>query len=145
MWFLLRPALQGVQEAIDKVANEAFDPGSVCHWDHHDCQGEGFGEWSCAEGDSMGAGVLGCEGLLKSLGSHREQHAMLFARLVTVLEKRHHNGGFGVPANVSLMEMWAATDSTAIDCAAAVAEWPILRQASLWLCLAINSAWSSPR
>jgi hypothetical protein len=31
MWFLLCPVLQGVQEAINQVADEAFDPGSVCH------------------------------------------------------------------------------------------------------------------
>jgi hypothetical protein len=90
--------------------------------------------------DSMGAGALSCEGLLKSLGSHRELHAMSFARSVTVLEKRHHNGGFGVPANGCLMAMQAATNSTAIDCAAAAA----VAESSLWSCLAINSAWSSP-
>jgi hypothetical protein len=82
MMGFLCPVLQGIQKQLIRSLIK-HSTLAVCVTGTRIARGRALASGTVLR-DSMGSGVFGCDGLLKSLGLCWEQHTISFARSVTI-------------------------------------------------------------
>jgi hypothetical protein len=110
-----------VESDRDEVIDEPIGPGCAFDWDT-DGGLAGCPDWHIVGfRDRDGDHWLGWTP--KNFRSHSLHSEILFARSVTISEKRHQVGGLGDPPKLSRRAMYAILPKIVIHCAAAEAAW----------------------